>query len=93
MFGAAEKGWRRVGGKGPGIGVWRDRRKCLSVRRSSSLYKWAVLDQLQIKCMQTLAAAVRLPEESKSAWRSTKVAKKVGGIDPREVLVRQNLLQ
>jgi len=31
-----------------------------------------------------------LPEESQSAWRSTEVAKKVGGTDPREVLVRQN---
>ena len=30
---------RRVGRRGPTVGVWRTRRKWLSVRRSSSLYK------------------------------------------------------
>jgi len=42
---------RRVGGRGPTVGVWRTKRKWLYVRRSSSLCKWVVLDQLQIKRM------------------------------------------
>ena len=40
-----------------------------------------------------LTAAVRLPKKSKPAWRGTEVAEKVGGTDPRGVLMRQNLLQ
>jgi len=71
--------------------AWRTRGKWLRVR--SSLYARVVLDQLQIKCMYALTTTVRLPQKSKSAWRGTEVAEKVGGTEPREVLMRQNLFQ
>jgi len=67
--------------------------KRLRVRRSSSLYAWVVLDQLQIKCMSALTTMVRWLKKSRSTWRSTEVADKVGGTNPREVLIRQNLSQ
>jgi len=34
-----------------------------------------------------------IAKKSKSAWRGMEVAEKEGGTDPREVLMRQNLLQ
>jgi len=43
--------------------------------------------------MQALTTTVRLSEESKMAWRGMTVAEKKGGTNPREVLMRQNLLQ
>jgi len=52
-----------------------------------------VLDQLQIKCMYALTTTVQLSKKSKSAWRGMEVVEKEGGTDPREVLMRQNLLQ